>query len=324
MDGEGGDPVCAAGPGTRPPPAGGRIARWRARAELAAGHYQQRAQRQPLLGLPLAFLARYAARQGVLLASALAFRFFLWLMPFALLIAGILAGLSRDNASTIQSASKQAGLTGAASQQVITALKDGNKSWWIAVLVGGALFLWATRALMRSLMLISAHAWQVPRRKRNPRHALVTTLVFAGCWILLFTVGALTARLDRLFPGGLALAIVVEVLAASALWLLISLRLPDSRAEWSDLLPGCLLVGLGLTILHAASRVYLPAKLSHASQMYGTLGIAGTFLAWLLIIGQVIVCGALVNSVWAEYRARQRAAAPEPAAGPPRQNSTKT
>jgi hypothetical protein len=30
-------------------------------------------------------------------------------------------------------------------------------------------------------------------------------------------------------------------------------------------------------------------------------------LAWLLIFGQVIVCAAVANSVWAEYRAERRA-----------------
>jgi uncharacterized BrkB/YihY/UPF0761 family membrane protein len=295
------------------PPVGGRMARLRARAERAADRYQQRAQRQPLLGLSLAFLARYAGRQGVLLASALAFRLFLWLMPFALLVAGILAGLSRDNAPSIQSASREAGITGAASQQVTAALRDGNKSWWIAVLVGGLLFLWTSRTLIRSLTLASAHAWQAPARRPSQKHVLLTTLVFAACWIALFAVASLTARIDGLFPGGLLLAIIAETAAATAIWLVISLRLPDTRSHWTDLLPGCLLVGAGLAILHAVSRVYLPAKLAHSSAMYGTLGIAGTILAWLLIIGQVIICGALVNSVWAEYRARRRAGPPGPA-----------
>ena len=48
----------------------GRVARWRAKAEDASERYRERAQRQPLLGLPLAFFAQYTARQGVLLASA--------------------------------------------------------------------------------------------------------------------------------------------------------------------------------------------------------------------------------------------------------------
>ena len=76
--------------------------------------------------------------------------------------------------------------------------------------------------------------------------------------------------------------------------------------------------------MHVASRVYLPAKLAHSSQMYGTLGIAGTILAWLLIIGQVVVCGAFTNSVWAEYRARRRGAPPEPVARDSPESSTKT
>jgi membrane protein len=61
-----------------------------------------RAQRQPLLGLSLTFVARYTARQGMLLSSASAFRLFLWLLPLALLTAGILAGLSRAQSGTVE------------------------------------------------------------------------------------------------------------------------------------------------------------------------------------------------------------------------------
>ena len=285
---------------------GRRAARLRARAERAATRYQQRAQRQPLLGLPLAFVARYTARQGMLLASALAFRLFLWLMPFALLVAGILAGMAKGSASSLESATRLAGVTGAASQQVVTALRDGHRSWWIAVLVGGLLLLWTSRALMRNLTVVSTHAWQTPARRSGQVQVLITTLVFTGCWIVLFAAAALITRLDRLFPAGLLVAIIVEAVIAAAAWLVVCLRLPDSRAAWTDLLPGCLLVGAGLAVLHAVSRVYLPAKLAKSSQLYGTLGIAGVILAWLLVIGQVIICGALVNSVWADYRAGRR------------------
>src|SRR4051812_21605253 len=100
-----------------------QMARWRARAEHTADRYRELAQRQPVFGLPLVFVATYHARQGVLLASAAAFRLFLWLMPFALLVAGILAGLSREASGTPQSAAKAAGITGAASQEVVTALR---------------------------------------------------------------------------------------------------------------------------------------------------------------------------------------------------------
>ncbi|HEY2281800.1 MAG TPA: YhjD/YihY/BrkB family envelope integrity protein [Streptosporangiaceae bacterium] len=297
--------MCAAGSGTEPP-ASGRLARLRARAERASSQYQRRSQTQPLLGLPVTFVARYTVRQGVLLASALAFRLFLWLMPLALLFAGILAALAQDHAGSLETAAKEAGVAGAASHQAVAALQSGHKSWLAAVLIGGFLLLWTTRTLMRNLALVSAHAWQTPNHRPRQKELLVTTLVFAGSAVALLAVAALITRLDRLFPGELLLAIIVESVAAAAVWLVVSLRLPDDRADWTDLLPGCLLVGVGLAVLHAVSAVYLPAKLAKSSALYGTLGIAGVILAWLLLVGQVIICGALVNSVWAEYRASRR------------------
>jgi uncharacterized BrkB/YihY/UPF0761 family membrane protein len=48
--------------------------------------------------------------------------------------------------------------------------------------------------------------------------------------------------------------------------------------------------------------------------LYGSLGLAVAMLAWLLIIGQLIVACAVVNSVWTEYRYRN---SPEPEAQTP-------
>src|SRR6478672_12124539 len=106
--------------------ADGRIARWRARADTAADRYQKRAQDQPLLGLPLALIARYTGRQGMLLASASAFRLFLWLLPLALMAAGILAAAAHTqaNSASLESASNRAVITGAGCQQVVTALHE--------------------------------------------------------------------------------------------------------------------------------------------------------------------------------------------------------
>jgi membrane protein len=274
----------------------------RARADHAADSYQQLAQQRPLLGLPLAFVARYTARQGLLLASAVAFRMFLWLMPLALLLAGVFGGISGGKSGNLESASKAAGITGTASQQVVSALRDGHQSWWIAVLIGGLAFLWTTRTLMRNLTLVTAHAWQAPVPKPRQRDVLATTALFAGGVILLLATTALVVRLDQLFPGGLYVAIVLQGICIAAGWALICLRLPDRRTTWTDLIPGSLLVGLGLAVMHALSRVYIPRRLEQSSQLYGTLGVAGVILAWLLAIGQLIVSGAIVNSVWTEYR----------------------
>jgi membrane protein len=280
----------------------GRIARFRARADRAADRYQTLAQERPLLGLPLAFIARYPARQGLLLASAVAFRLFLWLLPFALLIAGIGAGVAGENARTVESASKAAGIAGAASQEVVTALHDGHRSWWIAVIIGSFGVLWGARTTMRTLTLVHAHIWQVPPPRYRARALLGRVLVFAGGWIVLLVGAAAVPRLDHLVPGGVLLAIIVQLVLSAAVWETMSLRLPHTRAKWQDLLPGAVLVGVSLAILDAVSRVYIPRKLATSSELYGALGIAAVILGWLLILGQVVVASALVNVVWTEYQ----------------------
>lgn len=280
---------------------GARV-RWRAQAELAADRYQAYAQQRPLLGLPLAFVARYTARQGMLLASAVAFRLFLWLMPCALLIAGILAGLAGSSTRTVDATARAAGITGAASQEIGAALHDGHKSWWIAVVIGLVGLAHGTQTLTRNLALVNAHAWQVTNSKPTWRNFLVTTMVFVGAWIVLFTLGAAVPRLDRILPGGLLIAIAIQAVASAAAWLAMSVRLPDGRTHWHDLVPGCLLFGLAIAVLDAVSRLYIPRKVEQSSELYGALGVAGVILVWLLAVGQVIVGSALANVVWVEYQ----------------------
>lgn len=290
----------------------GRIARGRARAERAARRYEELGREHPSLALPLVFIGRYTARQGMLLASAVAFRLFLWLLPLALLIAGILAGIAHGESSGLESAAKTAGVTGAASQEVIKALRDGRRSWWVAVLIGAVAFLWTTRTLIRNLAVVNAHAWQAPLPKRRQKDVLLTTLLFAVSWILLLTVSTLIGRLDHWLPGGVVGAGVVEAVVVGGAWLIICLRLPDLRTSWIDLLPGCAAFGAGYALLHFFSRVWLPGRIEQSAELYGSLGIAASMLAWLLIMGQLIVGGALINSLWAEHRA----AGPNPVDGP--------
>lgn len=286
----------------------GRIARWRARAEHASDTYQKRAQIQPLLGLPLAFLARYTARQGVLLASATAFRLFLWLLPLALTAAGILAAVTHDDSASVASAAKKAGLTGAASQQVVVALRDGDRSWVLAVITGTVLFLWATRTLMRNLTVVNAHVWGAPLPRRRQKDVLLTSLIFAGAWILMFGFTAALNRLSRDIFGGALLVFVVQGTAVGALWVLICSQLPDRRESWRDLLPGAAVMGYGLSLMNTVGRIYLPARFAHSSAIYGSLGIASVMLLWLLLVGQLIVSSAVINTVWFDFRAGRRQA----------------
>jgi membrane protein len=291
---------------------GRQLAKWRLRADRLAKEYEQSAQAHPILGIPVIFFGRYAARQGVLLASAVAFRLFLWLVPLALLAAGILAKVASDDGGDIESAAKQAGVTGAASQQVVSSLREGNRSWVVAVLTGAVLFLWATRTLMRNLTVVHAHAWDVPVPRRKQKDVLLASLGFAIAWIVIFSFTAALHRYKGALPHstGLLVGVLFEAGAVGGLWYLLSLRLPNRRHDWLDLVPGAVVFGLGMAVMAAVGRIYLPARIAHSSAIYGSLGVASVMLAWLLLIGQLIVTAALSNTMWSDYRATKRAPSP--------------
>jgi uncharacterized BrkB/YihY/UPF0761 family membrane protein len=280
----------------------GTKAKYQERYHDYESRYQELAARRPVLGLPLVFLERYVSRQGILLASALAFRLFMWLVPLALLLAGILAAFATGDDRGVRDAAAAAGITGALREQIVQTLHEGHGSWWIAVSFGAVLFWWGSRTLARSLTLVNAHVWAVPA-KRN-KQVLTFVLIFTAGWVAI--VASSVFHLDELIPAGVVLATLVEGAAIAALWLPLCMRLPDKRNDWLDLVPGCLFFGYAMSILHTVSRVYIPLRLERSSRLYGSLGLATVILAWLLIIGQVIVSGALMNSVWSDYRAQRR------------------
>lgn len=288
-------------PGGRPVgTSGGRIDQFRARAEAARRRYEELAQRQPLYGIPLTCLATYAARQGMLLASAIAFRLFFWVLPAIVLGISVLSGLGR--AGLDETAADATGITGAARAEVLRALSEGGRSWWILAVISLFGLLWATMLLRRALALVNAHLWAAPALKIHTRQLIVSVLFFVTLVAIIAFSSRMVARLDALLPGGFLLSLVAQAAIAGACWLAVLVRLPDRRSQWSDLVPGAVLFGAGLALMHLVSRVYLPARFEHSSALYGSLGIAAVILVWLLLFGQLVVWSAVVNAVWFDFR----------------------
>jgi membrane protein len=288
-----------------------RIERYRARAVHYAESYQALSKVHPTLALPVSLGARYISRQGMLLASAVAFRLFLWLMPTALLVAGILAGISHNRPHAVHSTVHDAGVTGAASKQIISSLEDGGRGWWVAVIVGVAGMVWTGRTLVRNLIMVHAHAWAVRPPKIRQRQAIGTAAMCALAWLAILAVSVFVAQLDALGYFGVLVSAVVQMAGLSAIWLFVSTRLPNTARTWQDLLPGALIFGAAIATMHALSRVYLPARIEHSSNLYGALGIAAVLLAWLLIIGHIIVGTAMVNSLYVERQSAPATAQPQ-------------
>lgn len=105
---------------------------------------------------------RDASVGGTVLAGALAYRIFIWLLPLALVLVlglGFVAGSTKDAADLL----RNAGITGFLSKSVSTASE--NTSGWALVtglIVGLFVLLYQSYALLRAVRAVTSLAWRLP------------------------------------------------------------------------------------------------------------------------------------------------------------------
>jgi uncharacterized BrkB/YihY/UPF0761 family membrane protein len=241
---------------------------------------------------------------AMVLAGGLAYRIFFWVLALALVASGVL-GLF-DPAALQADAANQGLSKGLASAVGDLARTSSGNSWWL-LLVGGWLVLWTGYTCSKALVLTHAAVWhEHPPRITRPLRA---SLVFTG-GTLGFMAAMVGARWVREHNGGLGLLTTLLVFAIPfGFWLLASLRLPNRAHDWVELVPGALVVAVGLQAMHIFTAYFLGPKLTSATQLYGVIGIATTVLFWFYIAGRLIIGAATLNASFAERRAADRAAA---------------
>jgi uncharacterized BrkB/YihY/UPF0761 family membrane protein len=224
------------------------------------------------------------------LAGGIAYRLFLWLLPFGLIIGG---ALGLGNAGSVQDAVASGGLPAAVVDAIgdIARAADAN-SWWLLV-TGVPLLLWEGYAGAKALQLIHSLVWD----ERPPRtKPLSISFVFSGAMCVF--VAAISVswwfRDETQLSQVLILALMVAPLAA--LWLLVSLRLPHGTASWKALLPGAFLVAVGFQVTHGLVVYLLGPKLEKSTSLYGGLGVAATLLFFMWVVGRIVVTAPILNS----------------------------
>jgi uncharacterized BrkB/YihY/UPF0761 family membrane protein len=90
------------------------------------------------------------------------------------------------------------------------------------------------------------------------------------------------------------------------MWLLVSRRLPGGEAGWIALLPGSLVVGVGLLLVNVFN-VYVTTRLvENRANTYGVLGVATALLFSLVLVGRVVVIAAELNAAVDHHRRSHR------------------
>ena len=270
-----------------------------------AQRWLERYQGLPGVDVVLGIFRRDRQAAGAVMSSALAFRLFLFFMPLLLLTIGV-AGFASDIFDA-RSANQAAGLSGGLAKQVSTAFHQSGLTRWVAVLLGVWGVLVAGRSLSKVLHAASAAAWGLPAG--NPARLRAVGAV-AG---LVCAMGLIAIFIDRIresFGLGLASVSFVPALLIYAIaWLGVSMFLPRATGDPGALLPGCVLVALTITVMHAVSELYLPDRIDRASQLYGAFGTTVVTLGWFFILGRAIIISMQLNAaVYDRYGSVSRVA----------------
>jgi membrane protein len=124
-------------------------------------------------------------------------------------------------------------------------------------------------------------------------------------WLAL-VIAIVTLRPIILSGTGGVFRIVLSLAFAGALWLLTPFVLLARRVEWHRLIPMALLTGVGMTVLSAASAVWMPHTVATSAAQFGVIGVAFALLGWLVGAGMVLVLaasgGANIEAYWRARR----------------------
>jgi uncharacterized BrkB/YihY/UPF0761 family membrane protein len=289
-------------PSTRP---ASRLASVKATAKSTVSQTQARVEvaREKVPAVDVAFTLQERDRRlaGNLLASALAYRLFLWLLPVLLVLVAILGFLRDADPENPGGAAKSLGLSRYVASEIASASEQAQRSRWILIAIGLVALYSASTAGIKALRAVHALIWNVPMAK--PRSMLANAAGFVAFALAALVATAAAGWLRQRSDGPGVLVSLGVVAIYGALWLVASLRLPHADCPWTALVPGAVLFSAGAQVLHLVTVYYLTGKLQSSSELYGALGAAAAVLLWLFFIGRLIVASALLNAtLWERGR----------------------
>ncbi len=302
----------------RPPPAGGgsegaeqrsRRERVRQRQEAVQArmeHLSRRAQeerhRRGWVDVIFEVADRDGEVAGGVIAGALAYRLFIWLLPAGLVFVGGLGVIAAAVSDSPNDVASNLGVGSIVSHSLQNASK--SHSAWYAVIVGVPILLYTTRSVLRVLIGTHRLAWGDVRDAR-PKPTFLDAVKLLGVFVVYFVLAGFAgwARAHS-HVAGLVVTIVV-MFGFAGLWLWTSMQLPHRDAGWLDLVPGAVTVGIGVGIVQIGAAYLLGPYALEKQGTYGALGLAAALLLGLWVLGRVLVGGAEVNATLWERKRRK-------------------
>ncbi len=234
---------------------------------------------------------------GGILAGAVAFRMFLFLVPFVYVVFSVVGLTARTLSQDPAQLARTVGITGVLASAVVNESQISVFSQ-VALLAGALVALVLTaNSLTKTLSVVHWLVWRFARpRPRGPR-AIGATIGIA----LAMTALSVASNAMRAAAGivGILLVVIVLTAASFALWWWVSWQLPHAPISRRALVPGAVLVAFGADLMHALTTYWIGPLVARKSNTYGAVGIALAVLLWVYVFGRIIVASAGLNvTLW--------------------------
>jgi uncharacterized BrkB/YihY/UPF0761 family membrane protein len=240
---------------------------------------------------------------GGILAGALAFRIFLFMVPVVYVVFTIVGAVSHVIGQDPAHLANSAGITGILASTVVKVDQQG--AWTQVPLVLGAIVAMFITAggLLKALYVVHWLIWRVPRSRPaglGPRLALI------GLTLLASALGiAVNDVRNASGVAGAVIAVLLVTALSFAAWWWVSWKLPHAPCPARALIPGALLMALGADVLQVLTTYWIGHLVARKTSTYGAVGIALAVLLWVYILGRIMVGSAGLNAaLW--YRRQNR------------------
>jgi uncharacterized BrkB/YihY/UPF0761 family membrane protein len=235
---------------------------------------------------------RDRASAGNVLGSAIAFRLFLFFVPFVVFGVGLIGVFS--GYVSAESINDAGSISGALATNIRSAHDQSATATVISLVTGFVLMVSAGRSLSKSLVASSNLAWLANGRVTAKVKAIAAiTGVMTSVMLVAFVIGKIRDELGLAVAG---LSFGAGFVIYLVLFTLLMATLPRGTTDPGAILPGAALVAIVFVGMQAVSQLYIPNRLSGASELYGGIGVAVVALGWLFIIGRTLSFAFSVNA----------------------------
>ncbi len=242
---------------------------------------------------------------GGILAGAVAFRMFLFMVPFVYVVFTVVGVVARTTSQDPAQLAKTLGITGILASAVVDTQQISVLSQTFLVLGASVALVVTANSLVKTLFVVHWLVWGVPRAKPSGIRPIGAAIGLALMMVVLSV--SLNHLRNQLGIVGSILVVLLVTAISFAAWWWVSWQLPHAPLAARELVPGAVVVALGVDVMHALTTYWIGAVVARKSNTYGAIGIALAVLLWVYVFGRMLVASAGVNATL--WRRRQVQAA---------------